>query len=330
MKNRLIITITDIHGSRQYTLHQFIKSFAKWIAIAIVLLIGLGALYLQTLEKRLSRIDSEAKALQQKQADLIAEKERLQRRIDRKTQMLESMDEQLSEIEKMVGLTPNVEETFSARANQAKKKTLERIDEARLSAAQIALLNQSIPNGKPVTSIRISDGYGYRIHPFTKKRQFHAGIDLIAKEGTPIYAPADGVVEFAQRKGNYGKFIMISHAFGFKTAYGHLKQFAVKEGEYITKGSLIGYVGNTGRSTGPHLHYEVRYLYKWLDPVPFLHWSSKTYGEVMRKTNNQVDWNALLAQVQRHIEVTKVWNETKMAQLLNLQNQRRKDGPVRE
>ncbi len=326
----MIITITDIHGSRQYTLHQFIKSFAKWIIVAVVLLIGLGVLYLQTLEKRLSHIDREAKALQHKQESLVAEKERLQRTIDRKTQMLSSMDEQLSEIERMVGLTPDVDKTFADRANQAKKRTLERIDQARLSAAQIALLNQNIPNGKPIASVKISDGYGYRIHPITKKRQFHAGIDLIAKVGTPIYAPADGVVEFAQRKGSYGKFLMISHAFGFKTAYGHLNGFAVKEGEYVTKGKLIGYVGNTGRSTGPHLHYEVRYLYKWLDPTPFLYWSSKTYGDVMRKTSNQVDWNALLAQIQRHIEVTKVWNDTKMAQLLHIQKQRRKDGTLRE
>ncbi len=332
MKDRMIITVTDIHGSRQYTLHQFVKSFVKWIALGVVLLIMIGGFYLHYLNQKVVQIDSKAKQLERTSQTLIDEKERLERTIDRKTQMLHSMDEQLSDIEKLVGLTPDVDETFSKRADLAKARTAKRVDQARLSAAQIAILNQKIPNGAPIRYQRISDGFGYRIHPITKKRQFHAGVDLVAKVGTPIYAPADGVVEMAQRKGNYGNFLLIAHGYGFKTAYGHLHRFAVKEGQYVTKGELIGYVGDTGKSTGPHLHYEVRYLYKWLDPAPFLHWSAKTYGDVMVQTGSMVDWSALLGQIAHEIEVANVLKNSATAHQVRMAQtkRRRKNGTVRE
>ena len=150
---------------------------------------------------------------------------------------------------------------------------------------------------------RFSDGFGYRMHPvFKGERIFHFGQDIAVKMGTPVYAPADGVVEYAKKKGGYGKFLLINHSFGFKTGYGHLSRYAVKEGDYVSKGDLVAYTGNTGRSTGPHLHYEVRYLYKWLDPMDFIKWSPKTYQAVMRKVR-PVHWDALLAQLRKRYDL---------------------------
>ena len=102
-----------------------------------------------------------------------------------------------------------------------------------------------------------SSGFGYRISPFTNQREFHKGLDIATRIGTPIIAPADGLVVFAGREGNYGRMIAINHGYNMKTRYGHLHNFRVKKGDRVTRGQVIGEVGKSGRSTGPHLHYEV-------------------------------------------------------------------------
>ncbi len=103
----------------------------------------------------------------------------------------------------------------------------------------------------------VTSGYGYRVSPFTGKRQFHSGIDISTRRGTPIKAPADGVVTFAGVEGGMGRMLVINHGHGLVTRYAHLHKFKVKVGQKVKRGQVIGLVGNTGRSTGPHLHYEV-------------------------------------------------------------------------
>lgn len=102
-----------------------------------------------------------------------------------------------------------------------------------------------------------SHGYGWRKDPFTGRRQFHRGIDIVADTGTPIVATADGIVSRAVRVPDYGKTVDLSHGFGFVTRYGHMSEILVRPGQRVRRGDVIGRVGTTGRSTGPHLHYEV-------------------------------------------------------------------------
>lgn len=105
---------------------------------------------------------------------------------------------------------------------------------------------------------RMASGYGYRIDPFYKTRKFHAGMDFTAPTGTEIHATGDGVVESIEvKRWGYGRNIIIDHGFGYKTRYAHLSQFKVKKGQKVTRGQVIGLVGSTGKSTAPHLHYEV-------------------------------------------------------------------------
>jgi len=120
---------------------------------------------------------------------------------------------------------------------------------------QRSILN-STPSVWP-TAGWISSGFGYRISPFTGLREFHHGIDIASRPGTPVIAPADGIVSFCGNKGTYGKFMIIDHGYGMVTRYGHLKKFLVKPGTRVKRGDKIALVGNSGRSTGPHLHYEV-------------------------------------------------------------------------
>ena len=102
-----------------------------------------------------------------------------------------------------------------------------------------------------------SSGFGYRISPFTNRREFHKGLDIATRIGTPIIAPADGLVVFVGREGNFGKMIAINHGYNLMTRYGHLHKFEVKKGEHVKRGQTIGKVGASGRCTGPHLHYEI-------------------------------------------------------------------------
>lgn len=104
----------------------------------------------------------------------------------------------------------------------------------------------------------VTSHFGTRNDPFTNTRQLHKGLDISAPKGTPIYAPAKGKVTFAGNDGSYGLSVSITHGNGISTRYAHMQGFATKKGQLVERGQVIGYVGNTGRSTGPHLHYEVR------------------------------------------------------------------------
>jgi murein DD-endopeptidase MepM/ murein hydrolase activator NlpD len=116
----------------------------------------------------------------------------------------------------------------------------------------------------------ISGTFGNRVHPFTGRYEFHSALDIATQLGNKIIAPADGVVLVAETKEYYGKMIIIDHGFGYTTRYGHLSGFNVKEGQRVKRYDVIGYVGTTGRSNGPHLHYEVRYFDKPMNPNDFI------------------------------------------------------------
>lgn len=141
---------------------------------------------------------------------------------------------------------------------------LERINLLRIAAAKI-------PFAKPVKSAhRFTSGFGSRRDPKNRRLRQHNGIDLAASRGTPILATADGVVTFASRQSGYGKLIKIRHAFGVETVYAHLNAIRVKVGERVAQGDRIGDMGNTGRSTGTHLHYEIRLNGRPVNPMTYL------------------------------------------------------------
>jgi murein DD-endopeptidase MepM/ murein hydrolase activator NlpD len=109
----------------------------------------------------------------------------------------------------------------------------------------------------PVSMARITSSFGMRFHPLLGFTRMHKGIDIGTAWGTPIHAPADGTITFAGRSGGYGNFIKLSHGGGIETHYGHLSRFATRPGQHVSRGEVIGYSGNSGMSTGPHLHWEV-------------------------------------------------------------------------
>mgnify|MGYP000268059906 FL=1 len=115
----------------------------------------------------------------------------------------------------------------------------------------------------------ISSGYKWRMHPILKIRKFHKGMDFTAPRGTPIYATGDGLVVVAKRSASFGKVVYIDHGFGYQTIYAHMSKMATRRGRKVKRGDLIGYVGNTGRSVAPHLHYEVHKNKRAINPINF-------------------------------------------------------------
>lgn len=143
----------------------------------------------------------------------------------------------------------------------------------------------AIPAIQPVSNRdlkRTASGWGYRIHPIYKIRKFHFGMDFTAPLGTEIYSTGDGVIERVESsKRGYGNKIIVNHGFGYRTLYAHMNTFNVKQGQKVKRGDVIGYVGNTGLSTAPHLHYEVTLNNKRVNPVNY-YFNDLSAGEYER------------------------------------------------
>lgn len=146
----------------------------------------------------------------------------------------------------------------------------------RLDTGLTANIGIAIPSRRPIEQMSLSSSYGMRVHPITGKLARHNGVDIPAPYGTPIYATADGIVGRAQRLGGYGNYVEIEHGNAIETRYGHMSSFVVQPGQQVKKGDVIGYVGSTGRSTGNHLHYEVRIDGEPVNPMPFVRSDSMT------------------------------------------------------
>jgi murein DD-endopeptidase MepM/ murein hydrolase activator NlpD len=174
----------------------------------------------------------------------------------------------LSNSELMINTSKKIDQLTKQLYLQSKSFD-EVIDLAKNKSNMLA----SIPAIQPVANKdlkRMASGYGYRIHPIYKTRKMHYGMDFSAKTGTEIYATGDGVVSKIKRsKRGYGNYVKINHGFGYETLYAHMSKYIVKKGQRVKRGEVIGYVGNSGISTAPHLHYEVRKDNKKINPMNF-------------------------------------------------------------
>lgn len=130
-------------------------------------------------------------------------------------------------------------------------------------------LYESIPAIKPCNGRLAHSGFGMRFHPILKSRRMHNGIDIVTYSGTPVHAAGKGVISFTGRRGGYGLAVEINHGFGYRSIYAHLSKINVKPGQPVKRGDLIAQSGNTGLSTGPHLHYEVQHNGVKMDPEDF-------------------------------------------------------------
>ncbi|MDX1795787.1 MAG: M23 family metallopeptidase [Hydrogenovibrio sp.] len=304
MKNRFTITISDVHGSRNFSFNQLVRKFALFFVLFIVLLLAGGATIIWWLnqetvvieKKRIQAQEQYLAVLEKNKQDyslLKNEKHRLQSELDNKSKQIQFLDQTLQGLEDLIGVQPDEELPVQDRVKLVQLTTLEK---------QIML--QDIPNGRPVAHFKgVSSTYGWRIHPVTGKREFHRGIDYRGRIGDDVIATADGTVEYAgyHKRSGYGNLIIIDHKDGFRTLYGHMSKLRVKTGEVVTKGEHIGDIGSTGLSSGPHLHYEVSFVQRKLNPASFVDWNLKNYDQIFKRVKG-VPWGSLSQAVRKRVK----------------------------
>lgn len=188
----------------------------------------------------------------------------------------------------IINSSKKVDEIMKALAIQSNS-----LDDITKLAKQKEKLLAAIPAIQPVKNEdlrQMASGFGYRSDPFTKIRKFHKGMDFSAKTGTPIYATGDGIVRKADASlSGYGNHIEISHGYGYLTLYAHLSKYKVRAGQRVKRGDIIGYVGSTGRSEAPHLHYEVHKNGEVVNPLNFYYGSisAKEYVLLAKLANQE-------------------------------------------
>ncbi len=278
MKHKILITVTDTKGFRQFTLGQIVKRLIFGVLFALVAGAVAAYFYMMWLEDAYEEAKLRQRVLERNITVL-------NERIEKRQEELERLGDRLSDLEVFVGEKPGKDFSTSTR-----------LANVTLSAAQIALLFSIVPSGAPLPMHGVTSAYGWRKHPIKGGREFHAGIDLRAKNRKPVWTTADGVVEYAgyHKRSGYGNLVIVDHGFGFKTYYGHLKKVSVRTGDTLIKGDLVGISGNSGMSTAPHLHYEIRFLTRPLNPYPFLKWKKESYSSIFKKVK-KVPWESFIA-----------------------------------
>lgn len=294
MKKHFTVTISGLSGSHHYTSHRSII----WRSALAVMLVLAGVVaslhhnYRQYGEAQTQH--SKTAAVKQELARVKSVNATLNREIAEYDQRMWKMAEELREIEEVIGL-----HTTPWGSGEEQVEPNLRMEEAVLSTYQQKVLHRTIPNGFPTTAKIITSVFGPRVHPVTRKTTTHKGIDIRARKNTKVYSTADGIV----RTANYSKFsgnrVIIQHNFGFSSYFAHLSKMKVRAGDVIQRGDLIGLSGDSGQSAGPHLHYEVRYLGKPLNPADFLNWEFGSH-EIFTQVK-VIKWPSLINLINKQI-----------------------------
>lgn len=184
--------------------------------------------------------------------------------------------QEIAKVEKIKDyqLVASITSTLDNLTNRiaAQKKSYDQVEELVKNKEQLLSHTPAIQPVSNKDLNRIASGFGYRIDPVYKTTKFHAGLDFSAPQGTPIYATANGTITTAGSTGNgYGNHVIINHGYGYETLYGHMVRVKVRNGQEIKRGEVIGWVGSTGKSTGPHCHYEVHKNGEKIDPIYFFY-----------------------------------------------------------
>jgi len=301
MNNHFTITINDDNGVKQFNLHQIMKKAILYAVsfLMVVALIAVGTIFylnhsVNAIELKRESMQSAYVLLKEKNRTLDDNIKQTQLAlVDKKRELIEVSDS-LSEIETLIGLAPVADMSLQ-----------ERVSVTKLNSEHMATLMQFIPNGSPIEYHGITSSFGYRIHPTLKSKELHRGLDMKAKMKTPVYATADGIVEWAgyHKRSGFGNLVILQHNYGFRTYFGHLNKIVIKSGKFVRKGDLIAYTGNSGMSSGPHLHYEIRFIQRAVNPFEFVKWSVKNYKNIFEK-EKQIPWQSLITAT-AHIKVPK-------------------------
>ena len=251
----------------------------------------------ERLKYRFQDLNKQVDDLQQKMAELEKRDNQVYRSIFEAKPIPDSARAKAIERENEIARVEKMEGDVLVQSIQASLRNLsQRIAVQNKSYTELSSLMKNkenilaaTPAIQPVSNQelnRIASGFGHRIDPIYKTVKMHAGLDFSAPQGTPIYATADGQVKIAGRHdGGYGNYVVINHGYGYETLYGHMVRVKSRRGQKVKRGEIIGYVGSTGKSTGPHLHYEVHKNGQKLDPVYFFYndLSPQQFNELLKR-----------------------------------------------
>ena len=285
MKNKFTITLSDVHGSKHYLVNQIIKKFAVYFILFVIFILVAGSYLISFLINEVESFEEKKSKILQEQSVIKEDNEQLLKKIKEKTEEYAQIQDKITDIESMVGITPALESQIDTR-----------LENITFTATQQKLFFTSIPNGNVVPFEGYSGKFGWRTHPILKSKEYHRGLDMRAKLMTPVHAPADGVIEYAgfHKASGFGNLVIMDHNYGFRTTFAHLSnKFPFKMGDFVKKGQIIAYTGNSGLSTGPHLHYEVRFIARPLDPEHFTQWNSTNFESIFKK-EKRVSWQSLI------------------------------------
>ena len=287
MKDRYFISITTIHGTRHYSVRQIIKYVIGAFFLLLVLVFLAGYFYIKFLDAKSQKLEHEKRKLAQEKTELERKSQSL---ADRIRALNLSLLQKKSELEGLSSKIDDLEAKLQLRDEFFQPAT----DIKNLSLEDKKFILTLVPSGNPVQKLSISAPFGWRKHPILKKKELHPGIDISGFGKIPVRATANGIVTQARiSRYGYGNVVRIDHVFGFKTLYAHLRKISVKKGDFIKKGDIIGYMGNTGLSTGQHLHYEVRFDSKPLNPYRFIKWNENDFYTIFQK-ERRVPWESLV------------------------------------
>lgn len=303
---RLVIMITNFNGTRHINVDVVFKKVVAYILTFILTSVVFVIVGIFVLKHEIAQTHNKKDILTNKFMDMQSNNEGLNITLDEVKEKIALIGNQYIDIENSLSSGGNDimqdsddfgdYEDIPTSLDSRTSSLIRRIDTTSITALQRTFIMQFIPQGKPLhISLHISGQYGRRFHPILNIYHVHTGIDISAPLNTSVYATADGVVDWANDgdNGGYGKLIKISHSFGFRTYYAHLNNIKVQRGQFVKKGQLIGLTGSTGRSTGPHLHYEVRFLGQPINPLNFVEWDIQNFSSIFEK-ERRIAWDSLL------------------------------------
>lgn len=281
MRGRLFITISDTNEVRQYAVRPAVAKLVIFLLSGHTLLFVVGLAALAWLA---SEIDALRFAKQMVYREYRLEADAKSRFHDDAKSEMEHIEETLRKKREELGIINEVTKPAPDKPVGGKGAAFH----------DSALFRQFLPVGSPTPGITITSAFGLRRHPILNQMLPHNGVDFNVPERTPVQVTADGVVERAKEEGDgYGLAVVIRHPYNFFTLYGHLSSVNVKPGQIVRKGELIAHSGNTGLSSGPHVHYEVLYDRAPIDPAPFV--QSVADPSRLFHRSRRVPWASLVA-----------------------------------
>lgn len=304
LDKRLVLMITDKNGSRHINVSMIFRQLSLYFLLFILAIVLFLVVSISVFNSEIKDINTKTVLISEQYQKMLKKNSYLNDQINQRLEEIALAGDRVDDLEGTIGVSKDDE-------GERDESLISRIDVASITGAQKAFIMKFIPNGAPLDSYRrISAPFGNRMHPILHIMHKHTGLDFGTSINTPVYCTADGVVDFAADgwNGGYGRLVKVTHSFGFRTYYAHLNKIAVKNGQFVKKGQLLAYSGNSGISTGPHLHYEVRFLNQPINPINFVKWDMKNFDSIFEKERT-IGWQSLLTTINNLMGGQEKWDQ---------------------